>query len=290
MARTNDPGSGCLQTAAPFITVPNLPSAVSPYLETCDLRVKYETSETPVLDGIGFRVNEGEVVSLLGPSGCGKTTLFNVLSGLHIPTSGEVKLRGESVIGSRQHTAYLFQDHSLLPWRNVLQNVLLPAELEPDYRSPEIQAKCKQEALELLAAFGLEATVRLYPAELSGGMKQRAALARAFMADRPLYLFDEPFTGLDFFRRLQVEKMLSNYLRSHRRTCLLITHDLETALAISHRIFLLSGTPCTIRKEIGGLAGVASDPIEARKRPEFEEAVKNATVILTDIFETYASD
>lgn len=273
-------------------TVSATSSIVAPYLEVTDVRAAYRTfeNELEVLNGLSFRVNEGEVMSLLGPSGCGKSTLFNVLSGLHQPTSGEIKLNGQSVVSSRQHAAYQFQDHSLLPWRTVLHNVLLPAELEADSQAPEARSRRKDEALELLSVFGLEKFVKLYPSQLSGGMRQRVALARTFMANRQLYLFDEPFTGLDFFRRLRVEKMMADFLHTHRKTCLLITHDLETALAISHRILILTGPPCVIQKEISGLANITTDPVEARRHPQFEEAVKKGTEILTDIFESSHAD
>jgi ABC-type nitrate/sulfonate/bicarbonate transport system ATPase subunit len=258
----------------------------SPYLQIANLSLAFPCSghDVDVLNGVGFDMQEGEVVSLLGPSGCGKTTLLNVISGLRVPEAGTLNLQGTDVIGSRLHSAYMFQDHGLLPWRSVIRNVLLPAELEPEYKSRRERARFQKRALGLLKAFGLEHAVEQFPAQLSGGMKQRAALARTFMADRPIYLFDEPFTGLDLFRRLQVEKMLSDFIREHRKTCLLITHDVETALAISDRILLLSGPPCTIRKEIRGLAAVSRDPIAARQRPEFEEALRQATVILGEIF------
>jgi NitT/TauT family transport system ATP-binding protein len=263
---------------------------VPSYLTATGLGLEYRFGDyqTRVLDDITFGIAEGEIVSLIGPSGCGKTTLFNILSGLLTPTSGQITLRGKSIAGSRRHAAYLFQDHSLLPWRNVLQNVLLPVELQRQSYSREMKTHHRTQALQLLAAFGLMGkTVSLYPAQLSGGMKQRAALARTFMADRLIYLFDEPFTGLDFFRRLRVEKMLSDFLRTHRKTCLLITHDLETALAVSHRVFLLSGKPCRIHREINGLVNVSANPVEARKLPEFEVRLKEATESLTEIFEAY---
>jgi NitT/TauT family transport system ATP-binding protein len=191
---------------------------------------------------VTLSVNDGEVVSLIGPSGCGKSTLLNMGSGLHAPTSGEVRVDGEPVTGPNPHVAFMLQKDLLLPWRTIRENV----ELGLQIRKIPLHGK----STALLKRFRLDGFENAYPHQLSGGMRQRAALARTLAVDPTVLLLDEPFSALDAQTKMVLQQDLARTLAEEKKTALFITHDLAEAVALSDRILVMSARPGTILEEI----------------------------------------
>ncbi len=197
-----------------------------------------EDSGVAALDGIDLRVGQGEFVSIVGPSGCGKSTLFNILAGLIQPTSGQVLLDerpAEKLLGV---LGYMPQKDLLMPWRSVLDNVTLGLQLAGVGRR-----QARERALQDFPRFGLTGFDETWPSSLSGGMRQRAALLRTFLADREVMLLDEPFGALDALTRQTMQAWLLRIWESDRKTVLFVTHDVEEAVFLSDRVYVLSGRP-----------------------------------------------
>lgn len=199
----------------------------------------------PVLDRVSLTLNQGELVSLLGISGSGKTTLFNVISGLTLPDSGQVLLDGQDITGSPGHMGYMLQKDLLLPFRTVEDNVALPLILKGLGKK-----QARQEALAYLPQFGLEGTQKLYPHALSGGMRQRAALLRTYLFSGEAILLDEPFSALDALTRRSIHRWYLDTMQKLKLSTVLITHDIDEAILLSDRIYLLSGQPGRVTEEI----------------------------------------
>lgn len=197
------------------------------------------------LGPLDLRVADREFVGLVGPSGCGKSTLLNVIAGIEQPTSGEVWLDGEPAPERLGRVAYMHQRDLLLPWRTVLDNAILPLELRG---IPRREAAAR--ALPWLERFGLAEFTHAYPAQLSGGMRQRVAFLRTLLADRPLHLLDEPFGALDALTRASLQEWLLTLWEELDRTVILVTHDVEEALLLSDRVLVLSPRPGRIVREI----------------------------------------
>ncbi|NPV09552.1 MAG: ABC transporter ATP-binding protein [Anaerolineae bacterium] len=197
------------------------------------------------LADVTLGADEGEFVSIVGPSGCGKTTLFNLICGLSRPDGGRILLDGREMRGERGRVAYMPQKDVLLPWRTLLENVLLGAEVDGQ---PMLQAR--QEALELMSAFGLEGFEHRYPHELSGGMRQRAALLRTYLFHRDVLLLDEPFGALDALTRRQMQVWLMSVWEERRKTILFVTHDVEEAVFLSDRVYALTPRPARVSHEM----------------------------------------
>ena len=198
-----------------------------------------------VLDDVSIHLREGELVSLLGVSGGGKTTLYNVISGLLMPDSGTVLLDGRDITNSPGNVSYMLQKDLLLPYRKVIDNVILPLLLKgTDKKSAYAQAR------PLFEAFGLEGTESKYPAQLSGGMRQRAALLRTYLFSQDVALLDEPFSALDTLTKSAMHRWYLDVMDKIRLSTLFITHDIDEAILLSDRIYLLSGNPGTIRAEL----------------------------------------
>jgi ABC-type nitrate/sulfonate/bicarbonate transport system ATPase subunit len=191
-----------------------------------------------VLDGIDLDVEHGAWVTLVGPSGCGKTTLLRVLAGLTQADEGTVSITGAA---SGLGPAYLPQSDTLLPWRDVLHNAMLAAELASRPR-----AEARAEAMDLLMRFGLSGFERLYPGQLSGGMRQRVAIIRTFLARRDLLLLDEPLGALDPLTRSQLQDWLVEVWSALQVTVILVTHDAEEAVLLSDRVHVLTARPARI--------------------------------------------
>jgi sulfonate transport system ATP-binding protein len=185
-------------------------------------------------------VAEGEFVSVVGPTGCGKSTLLNVAAGLLIPSSGQVRVLGESLAGVNRRAGYIFQAESLMPWRSALDNVLAGLEFAGVERS-EAELRARQ----WLERVGLAGFETRYPHELSGGMRKRVALAQILILDPRLLLMDEPFSALDIQTRQLMENELLDLWSADRKSVLFITHDLEEAIALSDRVVVLSAGPET---------------------------------------------
>jgi len=201
--------------------------------------------ELHALDFVSLTAGDGEFVSLVGPSGCGKSTLFNIIAGLLIPDSGRVLIGDDDVTGSTGHVGYMLQRDLLLPWRTVLDNVVLGLEVQgiPKRRS-------YPQARELLARFGLAKFETNYPAALSGGMRQRCAVIRTILYDAPVFLLDEPFSALDAQTRLLMQEWLLEVWEALRKTVFYITHDVEEALFLSDRVYVMSARPGMLIEEV----------------------------------------
>lgn len=197
----------------------------------------------PVLDGLDLDVRAGELVCVVGPSGCGKSSMLNVVAGFLRGSSGEVRVDGEPVTGPDRRRLFIFQESGLFPWLTVGENVGLGLLDRPQ----AARAKVVAEKLDLVGLAGTEA---LYPAELSGGMKQRVELARALSADPDVLYMDEPFGALDFLTRIKVRQDLVRIWERARKTILFVTHDVDESVQLADRVVVLSRRPTTIRKVI----------------------------------------
>ena len=199
----------------------------------------------PVLQDISVELNRGELVCLLGVSGGGKTTLFNVISGLLEHDQGQVLLDGTDITGQPGQISYMLQKDLLLPYRTIEDNVALPLLLRGVSKSEaQVQANA------MFAQFGLEGTQKKYPTQLSGGMRQRAALLRTYLFSQDVALLDEPFSALDTLTKSAIHRWYLDVMEKIRLSTLFITHDIDEAILLSDRIYLLSGQPGRIVEEI----------------------------------------
>lgn len=202
-----------------------------------------EGKRLAVLEDISFTLERGTWTTLLGPSGCGKTTLLRIIAGLDAPDSGTVQVLGRAEDRIRA-PAYLPQTDTLLPWRTALENAVLASEI-----AGERMDAARREAMELFEHFGLLGFESLYPSQLSGGMRQRLSLIRAFLTRRELLLLDEPLGALDPLTRTVLQTWLVNVWQELRKTVLLITHDIEEALVLSDCVLVSSALPSRIELE-----------------------------------------
>ena len=192
-----------------------------------------------------FSVEPGQFVSIIGPSGCGKSTLFNIIAGLLTPTAGQVLSEGESILERAGYVGYMLQKDMLLPWRTILDNVILGLEIR---RVPRREAL--ERAMPLIRRYGLEGFENHYPHELSGGMRQRAALLRTLLYDRDILLLDEPFGALDAQTRLDMQNWLLNIWQDVKKTVLFVTHDIDEALYLSDKVLVFSSRPGYIKESL----------------------------------------
>lgn len=188
-----------------------------------------------VLKNINLNISQGEFVSLVGVSGSGKSTLLNIIAGLEKPDSGIVLLNGESLNGKTGKVSYMFQKDLLFPYYTILDNVILPLII-----SGIKKENAQKKAEPFFAQFGLEGTQQKYPKQLSGGMKQRAAFLRTYLSSKELMLLDEPFSALDMITKNQMHEWYLNVMSKLKLTTLLITHDIEEAILLSDRIFIMN--------------------------------------------------
>ena len=212
-------------------------------LEVCEVSKAFDGK--PVLEDVSITLNAGELVCLLGVSGAGKTTLFNIISGLVMPDKGKVLLDGEDVTGKPGKISYMLQKDLLLPYRTIEDNVALPLLLKG-----EKKADARKRAGELFKQFGLEGTQKQYPAQLSGGMRQRAALLRTYLFSGDVALLDEPFSALDTLTKGAIHRWYLDVMEEIRLSTFFITHDIDEAILLSDRIYLLSGQPGRVTDEI----------------------------------------
>ncbi|MEM6461732.1 MAG: ABC transporter ATP-binding protein [Pseudomonadota bacterium] len=202
-------------------------------------------SGTHVLEDVSLRVEEGEFVSILGPSGAGKSTLFRILTGMVSPDRGTGLYGGRPITPDLPVFAYMPQSDALMPWRRIIDNVTLGLEVQGLSRKA-----ARERALPLFAQFGLSGFERHYPSQLSGGMRQRAALLRTVVQNRPIQLLDEPFGALDALTRMQMQRWLERRRQTTQWTTLLITHDVREAIVLSDRIYVLSSRPARVISEV----------------------------------------
>jgi NitT/TauT family transport system ATP-binding protein len=239
----------------------------APKLSITGLRKSFNTKGNvlPVLNGINISVAGGGFLSIIGPSGCGKTTVFNIIAGLLEPDEGAIEVDGLAVANLRGRVGYMMQKDLLFPWRTVLQNVLLGLELK---KVPEKEAR--ELALEYLNTYGLTGFESAYPKTLSGGMRQRVALIRTLISDPDILLLDEPFSALDYQTRLYLEGVLMEAVDTHKKTVILVTHDIDEAVALSRNVTVLSGRPTQVKAEYN-IDIQERTPVGARSDPRFSE-------------------
>ena len=207
--------------------------------------VSVEFEEKKIIEDISINLNKGELVCILGTSGVGKTTLFNVISGLISPTSGEVFLDGKNILENSGKISYMLQKDLLLPFKTIIDNVSLPLVIKGVKKF-----EARKRAQKYFAEFGLSGTEKKYPNQLSGGMRQRAALLRTYMFSCEVALLDEPFSALDAITKRKMQNWYLNIMEKIKLSTLFITHDIDEAILISKRIYIISGNPGKITKEI----------------------------------------
>jgi NitT/TauT family transport system ATP-binding protein len=225
---------------------------------------------TAVIGDVSFSLRPGEIVSIVGPSGCGKTTLLNLLCGLLPLTAGHVSWRGRPLAGMPTRVGYMLQKDLLLPWRTALSNVTMGLELQGLPR-----AEREAQAHAMLRTVGLADFHDYYPSALSGGMRQRVALARTLVTDPEVLLLDEPFAALDFQTKLLLEGDMTRLVRGQGRALLMITHDVEEAVTLSDRVLVLSHRPsrvCAVHDIV--LDTEPGDMMAARQSPRFNDHVR----------------
>ncbi len=224
---------------------------------------------------IHFSIAAGEVVSIIGPSGCGKSTLLNMGAGLARPSAGQVRVGGQAVTGPNKHVAFMLQKDLLMPWRTIAQNVEFGLELRA---VPAAQRHAVSQRL--LQQCHLQGFERHYPNQLSGGMRQRAAMARTLAVDPLVLLMDEPFSALDAQTKMILQQDLAQTVARERKTVLFITHDLTEAAALSDRILVMSERPGTIVHEIVVDLPDRHNPMQRRKLPRLSQLVNELMTLL----------
>ena len=226
------------------------------HVRITDANVTYQGVDRRVhaLDGVQLDLADGEPLAVIGPSGCGKSTLLLALAGLVALDGGSIEVAGERVVGPRLHTALILQDFGLLPWKTVLANAALGLEIRHHPR-----AERERRAIEALERVGLGDFLRTYPSELSGGMRQRLALARALALDADLLLMDEPLSALDALTREDLQGLLLELWRQRGHTAVLVTHSIEEAVFLGRRIVVMTPRPGRVAKIVDnpgfGMAG-----------------------------------
>jgi NitT/TauT family transport system ATP-binding protein len=216
-----------------------------PIIEVRGLRMQFAGKTAPivVLESIELEVVRGEFVCIVGPSGCGKSTLLNIIAGFLKPTAGEVLVNGTQVSGPNPQRIFVFQENGVFPWLTVEQNIGFGLDrLSPDEKAPIIQR--------YLDMVGLNKFEKLYPRELSGGMRQRVEIARALAANPDIIYMDEPFGALDFLTRLKMRADLTRIWQEERKTILFVTHDIEESVQLADRVMVLSPRPGKIQKDL----------------------------------------
>ena len=237
-------------------------------LELKNVHYAYHTmeGETYALKDITFSVREGEFVAIVGPSGCGKSTLLHLISGLLTPEKGMIKTYGSSYPEKSSRIGYMLQKDELLEWRTIYQNVLLGLEIQHAKTARSISL-----AKSLLRQYGLDAFANARPSELSGGMRQRAALIRTLVLKPDIMLLDEPFSALDYQTRLNVSDDIGKIIKKEKKTALLVTHDLSEAVSLADRILVLTRRPATILQTVEITFPESElSPLARRNTPEFK--------------------
>ena len=209
-------------------------------LETQNITMKF--GDETIIRDISIVVDQGELVSLLGVSGSGKTTLFNCISGIYQPSGGRVLLDGEDITGTTGHISYMLQKDLLLPYKTIEDNVGLPLVIRGMSKE-----EARRQASEYFQEFGLEGTQKKYPKQLSGGMRQRAALLRTYLFSDNVALLDEPFSALDTITKGKIHRWYLDVMEKINLTTVFITHDINEAILLSDRIYIMTGKPGEIR-------------------------------------------
>lgn len=241
---------------------------MKPLLEVRDISLSYHTplGETSALSHISFDLMPGEFLAIVGPSGCGKSTLLNLICGLLTAEQGTILMDGTPVTRGNSRIGYMLQKDHLLEWRSIYKNVLLGLEIRKEL-TPEKLAFID----EMLATYGLDKFRDSRPSQLSGGMRQRAALIRTLALKPDLLLLDEPFSALDYQTRLNVSDDIGKILRQEHKPAILVTHDISEAISMADRIIVLSARPATVRKIIPVHLEIEDrTPLTSRNAPDFK--------------------
>lgn len=234
-------------------------------IDHADVIYQSEKSETEAVRDLTVEVDEGEFIALVGPSGCGKTTLLSMIAGLLSPTSGSVTIDGEPVNVSSGNVGYMLQRDNLFEWRTIESNVLLGLSIQK-----KLTEENRRYALDMLDKYGLGEFKSAYPTQLSGGMRQRAALIRTLAFKPRLLLLDEPFSAVDFQTRMTVCDDVHSIIKKEGKTAVLVTHDISEAVSMADRIIVLTKRPATVKKEFR-IDIDASTPLKRRESPRFSE-------------------
>ena len=253
---------------------------MSNLLEISHLSFSYHSlqGETLALSDINFTVKEGEFVAIVGPSGCGKTTLLSLIAGLLTPEKGSVHLAASKGTDHIPQIGYMLQKDHLFEWLSIYRNVTLGLELHHRMTPEKLQYIDR-----LLTEYGLDAFRKQRPSELSGGMKQRAALIRTLALEPSLLLLDEPFSALDFQTRLEVSDDISKLIRSAGKTMIIITHDLGEAISLADKIIVLSKRPATVARILPVKLTLSdSTPLAARNAPEYQPLFNELWEVLSN--------
>jgi NitT/TauT family transport system ATP-binding protein len=237
-------------------------------VEISGISKEYLTGDGPLraLDQVSLQIRDGEFVSIVGPSGCGKSTLLSLIAGILQPTAGTVLIDGKPVSGPSRTCGYMLQHDHLFGWRTIVENVLLGPQIQgQDLRAARARGE------ELLRRYGLGEFMNHYPHQLSGGMRQRAALARTLCTSPDVLLLDEPFSALDFQTRLAIADEIGMILRGEGKTVILVTHDISEAISMTDRVIVLGRRPGHIKSEhrIAFSGASRPSPFHARNAPEF---------------------
>ncbi len=242
---------------------------MTPILELDHVTYAYHSrsGETYALSNISFQVQEGEFIAVIGPSGCGKSTLLSLIAGLLPPERGSILLNGSSPQSQKGKIGYMLQKDLLFEWRTVYRNVILGLEIQH-----RLTKESRENIEKMLKDYGLWRFRNARPSELSGGMRQRAALIRTLALNPSLLLLDEPFSALDFQTRLSVCDDVTGILRARKKTAILVTHDLSEAVSVADRVIVLSKRPARIRRILPlRFEQPELSPFERRSAPEFRD-------------------
>lgn len=240
--------------------------------EKVSLLYQAPQGETEALKDVSFSVREGEFVAIVGPSGCGKTTMLSLMMGLMTPTSGAVRYPA-----GKRPMGYMLQRDHLLEWRTVEKNVLLGLEVRH-----LLTAESRQKALELLKTYGLGEFAKFKPSQLSGGMRQKAALIRTLALEPEVLLLDEPFSALDYQTRLTLGDEVRTIIKKERKTAVLVTHDIGEAVSMADRVLVFSGRPAMLREEVPLPFPEEMTPLQRREAPLFQPCFKRIWASLTE--------
>ena len=237
-------------------------------LELNHISLAYHTpeGETPVLSDISFSIEKGEFVAIVGPSGCGKSTILNLISGLLRPEHGTITIEGKPLEESSINIGYMLQKDHLFEWRTIYSNVLLGLEIQHN-----ITDETKAHVDELISSYGLAQFKKARPSQLSGGMRQRAALIRTLALEPALLLLDEPFSALDYQTRLNVADDIGQIIKKEGKTALLVTHDISEAISMADRVIILSKRPARLTSVIPVELDIENrTPMSSRNAPNFK--------------------
>jgi len=240
-----------------------------PAVSVENISKRYHTveGEIPALENVSFEVSEGEFIGIVGPSGCSKSTLLSIIAGLIKPSSGQVSIFGEKLTGVNPRIGYMLQRDSLFEWRTIYKNVILGLEIQNQVTPDRLQ-----HVEYLLDKYGLKNFKDKHPSQLSGGMRQRAALIRTLAVNPDILLLDEAFSALDYQTRLAVNDDIYKIIKKEGKTAIMVTHDISEAISMSERLYVMSRRPGKIKMSMEIKFDMENrTPISSREAPEFRQ-------------------